>query len=138
MPNAHKDQNAFLRDVLEDDKKVRLFTFMFRKKLGLLFKRSCVRTDPQDPTPAGYMSLNMFTDALVGCRVPLSLKDLALIFLQVADAPHRPLLPPPTVIPIALPHGLTHHASRHAAALHATASIAAEPVRGLRRVRRRR
>jgi len=82
MPNAQKDKNAFLRDMLEEDKPLRLMTFMFRKKLGLLFKKSCVKTDPQDPTPPGYMSLHMFSDCMSAANVPLSLKDMSLIFLQ--------------------------------------------------------
>ena len=32
-------------------------TYMFRKKLGLLFKKSCVKIDHDDQTPPGYMSL---------------------------------------------------------------------------------
>ena len=82
MPHAQKDPMAFLRDVLEEDQKLRLFTYMFRKKLGLFFKRACVKTETSDPTPDGCMSLAMFSSALVACSVPLSLKDTALIFLQ--------------------------------------------------------
>lgn len=43
--------------VLLQPHQLRLQTFMFRKKLGLLFKKSCVKIDYDDQTPPGYMSL---------------------------------------------------------------------------------
>ena len=49
--------HLFTRHALPAAPQLRLMTYMFRKKLGLLFKKSCVKIDHDDQTPPGYMSL---------------------------------------------------------------------------------
>ena len=52
LPNAKRDELAFLRDALTTDRQLRHVTYMYRHKLGAIFRKHCgpQRGDRSDKT----------------------------------------------------------------------------------------
>lgn len=88
LPNAKRDELAFLRDALTTDRQLRHVTYMYRHKLGAIFRKHCgpQRGDRSDKTRRDHMSLRSFTELLKRTGVQelagASLKELTLAFAQ--------------------------------------------------------
>ena len=88
LPNAHKDNLAFLRDSFETDKRLRHVVFMHRKKLTTLFRKNCgpLKGDRTDKTSRDHMSLRAFTQVVsesgLQSKLDMQLREVTLVFLQ--------------------------------------------------------
>jgi len=88
LPNARRDQLAFLRDSFSTDKQLRHVVYMYRRKLSAVFRKNCgpLKGDRNDKTSRDHLSMRAFTSIISSSgllkRFDLALKDVTLVFLQ--------------------------------------------------------